>query len=297
MSRPELEVDSRFLAALDEQLKNSLPAAETCHKRLRDAMAHALLGGGKRLRPQLLNAAMQLGEYREELALRAGTAIEMIHAYSLVHDDLPSMDDDDLRHGRPSCHKVYGEAMAILAGDALQALAFETMTSAVADAKLSAPAALAALAEFANTAGPLELVGGQAGDLEPPLELDEESQVSWIHARKTAALIRCCLSLGARLGKLPEEECERLSRAGHLLGLAFQGIDDVLDLEASSEELGKTAGKDQALGKRTLPSVIGVEASRRRAEAQLTEALELLPSRKESGTLVALARRLVHRRY
>ncbi len=289
--------NSRFLAAIEMQLEAGLPAADKCHGGLRDAMAHALLGGGKRLRPQLLAAAMKLGDYREDLALLAGSAIEMLHAYSLVHDDLPSMDNDDMRHGRPSCHKAYGEAMAILAGDALQALAFETLAAAVVDASLSTSDSLAILSEFARTAGPLDLVGGQAGDLAPPVELDDENQVSWIHARKTAALIRCCLSLGARFGKLPDDECERLSQAGHLLGLAFQGIDDVLDLESSSEVLGKTPGKDQALGKRTLPSVIGIEASRQRAENQLNEALTLLPVREESGTLAALAQRLVHRRF
>ncbi len=297
MSRPLLEPDTRYIAALESELEISLPPRDECHPGLRSAMAHALLGGGKRLRPQLLRATMRLGDYREELALKAGAALEMLHAYSLVHDDLPSMDDDDLRHGRPSCHKVFGEAMAILAGDALQALAFETLALALAKAELGEAACMAIFADFAETAGPLKLVGGQAGDLEPPEELAAETQVKWIHARKTAALIRCSIFLGARLGKLPADECEQLSRAGHLLGLAFQGIDDVLDLESSSEELGKTAGKDRALGKRTLPSVIGVTASRKRAEAQLDEALALLPSREESAPLADLALRLVHRRF
>ena len=289
--------DTAFLSAFETVLDRSLPPAGNTHPVLRAAMAHALLGGGKRLRPMLLAASMRLGEYDESIAMKAGAALEMLHSYSLVHDDLPAMDDDDFRRGRPSCHKVHGEAMAILAGDALQALAFETLADAVAQAGLDAAGSLAACREFARTAGPEELVGGQAADLQPQGELAAEEQVSWIHARKTAALIRCSIVLGARLGRLPEAEIEALAEAGRLLGHAFQAVDDLLDEDASREELGKTPGKDLALGKRTLPSAIGREATRERAEQMLERALELLPDREEAGSLREIAQRLVHRRF
>lgn len=294
---PAPDTDSAFLGRLEEVLASSLPPEQGTHPTLRAAMSHALLGGGKRLRPMLLAASMRLGDYDEASAMKAGAALEMLHGYSLVHDDLPAMDDDDFRRGRPSCHKVYGEAMAILAGDALQALAFETLIDAFSAAGIDPHRALSALREFAVTAGPAELVGGQAADLEPQVELTPEAQVSWIHARKTAALIRCSIVLGARLGKLPEEEIESLAEAGLLLGLAFQAVDDLLDEEASREELGKTPGKDRELGKRTLPSAIGREATRKRAEEMLEQALSLLPDREEAESLRELSRRLVHRRF
>jgi geranylgeranyl pyrophosphate synthase len=259
-------------------------------------MAHGLLGGGKRLRAQLLAAGMRLGRYDESVALLGASALEMLHAYSLIHDDLPAMDDDDLRRGRPTCHRVYGEAMAILAGDALQAQAFATLGRALTQAGLGAAEGLAALDDFAGAAGPLELVGGQAGDLEPPGELAPAAQVDWIHRRKTAALIRSSLTLGARLGGVRPPLLEALGEAGLALGLAFQAVDDLLDEEASREELGKTPGKDRALGKRTLTAVMGAEGARRSAREQLERALALIPDTADAEPLRALARRLVERR-
>ncbi|MBM4117922.1 hypothetical protein FJ251_09290 [bacterium] len=284
-----------FLAALEPALAAALPGAD-CHPRLRAAMAHGLLGGGKRLRAQLVAAGMRLGRYDETVALRAGCAVEMLHAYSLVHDDLPAMDDDDLRRGQPTCHRVHGEALAILAGDALQAEAFAQLTAAVAAAGLPRADALAAIADFAAAAGAENLVGGQAGDLEPPPELAPLAQVRWIHTRKTAALIRCSLVLGGRLGGLDAAALAPLAEAGLELGLAFQAVDDLLDEEASREELGKTPGKDRAQGKRTLTAVIGAAAARREGEARLERALALLPATEAAAPLRALARRLVERR-
>ncbi len=285
-----------YLEALEPALAAALPPAADCHPRLRAAMAHGLLGGGKRLRAQLLAGGMLLGRYDEGVALAGGAALEMLHAYSLIHDDLPAMDDDDLRRGRPTCHRVYGEAMAILAGDALQAAAFAQLLSAVATAKLPRASALAALAEFAAAAGPLQLVGGQAGDLEPPPGMSALDQVQWIHARKTAALIRVSLLLGGRLGRLSPAALRPLGEVGRELGLAFQAIDDLLDDEASREELGKTPGKDRAQGKLTLTAVQGAAATRQECAARLARALALLPPGEAAEPLRDLARRLVERR-
>lgn len=285
-----------FLPRLEEFLAEALSGDGHWHPALREAMVHALLGGGKRLRPQLLAAAMRLGRYDEDTAIRAGAALEMLHTYSLIHDDLPAMDDDDFRRGRPTCHRIYGEAMAILAGDALQALAIETLIRVVAAAELDKTSSLALLGEFATTAGPAGLVGGQAGDLDP-LELEAREQVDWIHARKTAALIRCSIVTGAHLGGAPATEIEALSQAGLQLGLAFQAVDDLLDEEASRAELGKTPGKDRVLGKRTLTALLGKEETRRIAEERLAQALALIPEREEASMLRDIARRLVHRRF
>jgi geranylgeranyl pyrophosphate synthase len=285
-----------YVAALEPALAAALPPAADCHPRLRAAMAHGLLGGGKRLRAQLLAAGMLLGRYDEKAALAGGCALEMLHAYSLIHDDLPAMDDDDLRRGRPTCHKVYGEAMAILAGDALQAEAFAQLLRAIDGAGLERASALAALADFATAAGARQLVGGQAGDLEPPTGMAPLAQVHWIHARKTAALIRCSLLLGGRLGGLPAAALGPLGEAGLELGLAFQAIDDLLDEEASLEELGKTPGKDRALGKLTLTAVQGAAATRQECADRLERALALLPVSEAAAPLRALAHRLVERR-
>jgi geranylgeranyl pyrophosphate synthase len=285
-----------YVAALEPALAAALPAAADCHPRLRAAMAHGLLGGGKRLRAQLLAGAMQLGRYDAASALAGGCALEMLHAYSLIHDDLPAMDDDDLRRGRPTCHRVYGEAMAILAGDALQAEAFTQLLTAVRAAALPRDSALAALADFAAAAGAQQLVGGQAGDLEPPASLPALAQVHWIHTRKTAALIRCSLLLGGRLGGLPATTLALLAEAGLELGLAFQAVDDLLDEEASAAELGKTPGKDRAQGKLTLTAVQGAAATRQECEDRLARALTLLPAGESAAPLRALARRLVERR-
>ena len=295
MTRAAAQTEA-WLRELEATLAARLPAEAECHPRLRAAMAHALLGGGKRLRPLLLAAASRLGEAQPEAVLLSGAAIEMLHAYSLVHDDLPAMDDDDWRRGRPTCHKVYGEAMAILAGDALQAQAFGTLAAALDVARLSREESLACLADFARAAGPLALVGGQAGDLDPPSGMEPLAGLRWIHERKTAALIRCCLGLGARLGQLSAPTRERLEEAGLLLGLAFQTVDDLLDQEASQAVLGKTPGKDRAQGKNTLPLLAGGQAARDQARRYLEDALDLLPEDPRADALRALAVRLVDRR-
>ncbi len=284
-----------FLAKLEDTLAASLPEPSSTHGRLRAAMAHSLLGGGKRLRPRLLAACARLGEHDEEAVLLAGAALEMLHCYSLIHDDLPAMDDDDWRRGRPTCHKAFGEAMAILAGDALQALAFETLAKGLERSSLPTGEVLAATADFARAAGAEGMVAGQAGDLEPARDGEPAEQLLWIHERKTAALIRVALTLGARLGGLTREERVDLERAGALLGLAFQTVDDLLDARSSREELGKTPGKDEAQGKLTMLALHGEERAAAMAEGYLQDAIALIPARPAADELRDLARALVHR--
>ncbi len=298
MNKPQPMSDIDFKSRFETALADCLPKEGECHPRLREAMSHSLLGGGKRLRPRLVAAAAQMGNPDERAVLLAGAAIEMLHTYSLIHDDLPAMDDDDWRRGKPTCHKLFGEAMAILAGDALQANAFELLTEAVAISNLESADTCATLAEFAATAGPLALVGGQAGDLEPDAGFAEGGErVLWIHERKTAALIRCALTLGGRLGHLPVGEIAKLAAAGRLLGLAFQAVDDLLDLSSSREALGKTPGKDRELGKLTMPAAFGEEETASLATRYLDEALELIPARPEATTLREIASLLVNRQF
>ena len=285
-----------FSNQLEAVLASRLPEPGATHPRLLAAMAHSLLGGGKRLRPRLVAAAAALGDCSDETVLVAGAAVEMLHTYSLIHDDLPAMDADDLRRGKPTCHKVYGEAMAILAGDALQAQAFVLLAEAMLEAKLSGESACACLAEFASAAGPLHLVGGQAGDLDPVSDGDPAERVLWIHERKTAALIRCSLTLGGRLAGLPADDLAALAEIGRLLGLGFQTVDDLLDRSAARSELGKTPGKDRDQGKLTMPAALGEAEASAWADRYLEQALALIPDRPEAATLRAVADLLVNRR-
>ncbi len=281
-----------FLADLESTLSELLAESPNHHPRLQQAMNHAILGGGKRLRPLLVKAASELGEPpSQDALLRAAASVELLHGYSLVHDDLPSMDDDDFRRGKPSCHVVFGEAMAILAGDALQALAFETLAMALSDTSLAEGRKVDLIRRFAMSAGPSQLVGGQAADMEPRLVDDPGEELVWIHERKTAALFRLCLRLGGSLGGLDDEPLEQLEKAAWHLGLAFQATDDVLDRSAELDELGKTPGKDEALGKLTFAELHGEERARELAEEHLAKAMELLPE----GSLADLAIRLVRR--
>jgi geranylgeranyl diphosphate synthase type II len=256
-----VEVEARLEAALRPE--PGLPES------LREAMRYSLLAPGKRLRPVLTAMACEACGGGDPWP--AAAAVEMIHAYSLIHDDLPAMDDDDLRRGRPTCHKVYSEALAILAGDALQALAFQTL----ADGYPPATAA-ACCRELARAVGAAGMVGGQADDLAweraatdaPGRDL---AGLERVHARKTGALIRACLRLGAVASHAPSADVppdllRRLDEYGRCLGLAFQIIDDLLDVEGDAGQTGKRVGKDAARGKLTYPGILGVEESRRRAE-------------------------------
>jgi len=239
-----------------------------CPVVLRDAIRHSLLAPGKRLRPLLTLMATEACGSKIEAALPAACAVEMIHAYSLIHDDLPAMDDDDLRRGLPTCHKVFGEGNAILAGDALLARAFEIVAK---DTRSDVAARCCAL--LAHAAGASQLVGGQVDDLAAEQQdgggLDE---LEAIHRRKTGAMLVVSLQLGGVIADATDEQLEALERYGQNLGLAFQVVDDLLDFDGDEEQLGKRTGKDADRGKLTYPVLLGVEASRERAAELVDEA-------------------------
>ena len=226
-----------------------------------------MFAGGKRLRPVLLLAACDACGGDAEAALPAACAIECIHTYSLIHDDLPCMDDDDFRRGRPTCHKVYGDAIAVLAGDALQPMAFELLLQSPPGPGYSASEMVH---ELAVTAGSRHLIAGQVRDLEGEGKLLTFEELRLIHEGKTAALLTSSLRLGAMIAGASPSQLADLTVFGHATGLAFQVIDDILDVTQTSEKLGKTAGKDLAAEKSTYPALLGLEASRTEA-ARLTE--------------------------
>ena len=280
----------------EQALEHCLPRADHSHAGLRRAMRYAVLGGGKRLRPLLVYAAAEaLGEDGPALDA-AACAVELIHAYSLVHDDLPAMDDDALRRGRPTCHVQFGEAMAILAGDALQALAFELLADDGAGAV--APAVrIAMLHTLGRACGAEGMAGGQALDLAAvghPLGL---SELEHMHACKTGALIRASVQLGALAAGADDGRLKALDDYASAVGLAFQVRDDILDVEGESAVIGKTSGKDAAASKPTFPSIIGLDASRARL-AELTDAAldALAPWDARAGLLRELARYSANRR-
>jgi geranylgeranyl diphosphate synthase type II len=284
---------AELAALVDEALEKALPKDEGPLARLAAAMRHSVFAGGKRLRPALVLECFEVAGGRAADALAPACAIEMVHTYSLIHDDLPAMDDDDLRRGRPSCHKAFDEATAILAGDALLALAFET-------ASVLEPAEVAreVVRTLARAAGPMFLVGGQVMDMAGADEGVTVERVEAIHDAKTAALIAASCRMGAVVGRgAVDEDVERLEEYGRLLGRAFQIADDVLDVTSSAEELGKTVGKDAEAGKATYPAAVGVDAARERAIELSDEAvatLEVFGSRAEN--LRELARFVVERK-
>lgn len=250
-------------AFVDAALDRLIPAADTPPATIHRAMRHSLFAGGKRLRPILCLAAAEACGGSREAAAFAACAVECLHTYSLIHDDLPSMDNDDFRRGVPTCHKVYGEGVAILAGDALQALAFELLVKTPVTVRYGAGDLVA---ELARTAGSLHLVGGQVADLEGEGQKLPLGALRFIHENKTAALLTTSLVLGGMSADAQSEELQALRTFGMATGLAFQILDDILDVTQTSEKLGKSAGKDLAAEKSTYPALIGLDASR--AEAQ-----------------------------
>jgi len=236
-----------------------------------EAMAYSLFAGGKRLRPVLVLEVTDALGGRLENALPAACAIEMVHTYSLIHDDLPSMDDDDLRRGRPSSHRAFGEGVAILAGDALLTMAFETAASTPPEAD---PARVCR--EIAVGAGPAGIVGGQVWDLVHDVETGGAREVEYIHTHKTGALFRTSAKVGAVAAAAPERKIELASRFGAAVGLLFQVTDDILDETAATEALGKTAGKDAEQGKLTYPAVFGLDGARQEAGRLAGEASAVL---------------------
>ena len=251
-------------AALDDSLGPERPES------LREAMRYSLLAGGKRLRPILCLAACELAGGDPALAMPTAVALEMIHTMSLIHDDLPAMDNDDLRRGRPTNHKVYGDAVAILAGDALLTRAFEMV--ALRSPGVPADRLLKVVGELSLVSGAPGLVGGQVVDLEcEGKEVDLET-LEYIHLHKTGALLKACVITGALIGGADEEQLNSLRTYARGIGLAFQIVDDILDVTASSAVLGKPAGKDLIADKTTYPKLLGLEESRERAKTLIQEA-------------------------
>lgn len=244
-------------ARVDAELERLIPADGIGPRSLRDAMRWSLFGGGKHFRPALVFAVGRTFRASDEKLVRTAAAVEMIHTYSLIHDDLPSMDNDDLRRGRATCHKKFGEATAILAGDALQVLAFQAIAE---DEGLSAGTRVGLIGRLSRAAG--RMVTGQQHDLEAEGSRQTLQNIEAIHANKTGALIAFAATAGAIIAAASAEERRVISNYAEGLGLLFQITDDLLDVTASTEVLGKTAGKDEAAGKATYPAVIGVEATR-----------------------------------
>jgi geranylgeranyl diphosphate synthase type II len=281
--------------AVDAALDRHLPPESSRPEQLHKAMRYSVFAGGKRLRPVLVIAGAEAVGGRMDEVMPAACAMELIHTYSLVHDDLPAMDNDDFRRGVPTSHKVFGEAMAILAGDALLTLAFRLVAENFR-ARPGAPLA-DVLADIADAAGCAGMVGGQVVDLESEGVQVTADTVDYIHAHKTGALIRTSLRVGAAISGASVSQLHALSTAGENLGLAFQIVDDVLDVVASSEELGKTAGKDLIQHKATYPALHGVEASRARARQLIAEADTALASLGPAAEPIrALGRFIVERK-
>lgn len=259
----------RYLAerrqAVDRALDQALPSKDFPPSSIHEAMRYSVMAGGKRLRPILVIAGAEAAGGSMADVMPTACAMEMIHTYSLIHDDLPAMDDDDFRRGRPTNHKVFGEALAILAGDALLTLAFRLVAENFSSGRRDPSLLRDVVAEIADAAGTSGMIGGQVVDIESEGQKVLPETLEYIHIHKTQALIRASLRTGALLMGAPPRLLSPLTRAGECLGLAFQIVDDILDVEGSLEELGKTAGSDERQQKATYPGIFGLEASKLRA--------------------------------
>ena len=267
----------RRAVEVNEWLDRLVPSETTPPEQLHRAMRYSLLAGGKRLRPALVLAAGEAFGADTDDLMAAACAIEMIHTYSLIHDDLPAMDNDDLRRGRPTCHKAFGESVAILAGDALLTQAFRVLA---ADApNRDAERQVRVIREVATAAGTVEaLIGGQMADIESEGENVDGSTLEYIHRSKTGAMITASVVVGGIVAGANGGQIEKLRAYGQCIGLAFQIADDILDVTSTSEQLGKTPGKDQAAHKATYPAIHGMAASERRARELVGEAVEIVSS-------------------
>ncbi|MBV8477446.1 MAG: polyprenyl synthetase family protein [Acidobacteria bacterium] len=279
----------------DAALERLLPPALAYPTSIHQAMRHSVFAGGKRLRPVLCMEAARMVSGRLPWGVEeVGAALEMLHTYSLIHDDLPALDNDDLRRGRPTCHKAFGEATAILAGDALQTRAYEVL----AQVRCPAEARIQIIEEIAHGTGTIGgMIGGQVVDLEAERSRPDLETVEYIHRAKTAALITATVVSGAIYAAADQQALGSIRSFGQKVGLAFQIVDDVLDVTATSEQLGKTAGKDRAAEKATYPALFGIEESLRRADQLVSNACALLDGFAErSRTLQCLAHFLVERK-
>ena len=283
------------LQIVDRALAHWVPSDSTEPQSIHKAMRYSLFAGGKRIRPVLAISAARAVSDSPDGVENAAVTLEMIHTYSLIHDDLPAMDDDDLRRGRPTCHKVFGEAMAILAGDALATLAFEVLSDLPL---VSAERRILLVEELSRASGTVGgMIAGQVHDMEGVHRAPTAHLLELIHRAKTGALIRASVRMGAIYAGATEDELKALTAYGEHIGLAFQIVDDVLDVEQSSESLGKTAGKDQAQHKITFPAVYGLERSREMAEeGRLNAHLALRPFDDRAERLRQLADYVVHRK-
>ena len=280
---------------VDAELERILPPADEYPPSIHRAMRYSVLAGGKRLRPTLCLEAGRLFDGDKKILLRVGSALELIHTYSLIHDDLPALDNDNLRRGKPTSHVVFGEAIAILAGDALLTLAFEAIAGAGDGA---APRTLQVVQELAHAIGTKSgMVGGQVIDLETTDATSDPARLEYIHSAKTGAFIRAALRSGAILASTSPDDLARVTAYGEKIGLAFQIADDLLDVLGSQAELGKTIGKDEQQHKATYPALHGLEASQRIASRLAEEACEALdPYGARAQTLQGIAHYIVGRR-
>lgn len=277
---------AQHVKRVEAMLQKILPDINASPARLHEAMHYAVFPAGKRIRPQLCYATTEALEVDKSIADGPAMAIELIHCYSLVHDDLPAMDDDDLRRGRPTCHIAFGEATAILAGDALQALAFEALC------QQNSPNAARMCLQLAQACGSTGMAGGQQLDLDATGQSLEQAQLENIHALKTGALIKACIQLPLiATDNLDSEKGQRLSTYAELAGLAFQVRDDLLDREGSTMEIGKTAGSDAAAGKNTYADLLGMKGARTYLEELKNEMLAEIAG---FGTEAELMRYLAH---
>ncbi len=282
--------------AMDQRFDRLLPVPADGRERLFAGMRHAVIGGGKRMRPLLVVASCDLFHVDRERALRVALAIECVHCYSLIHDDLPCMDDDDLRRGKPTVHKAFDEATAVLAGDSLHALAFEILAD---PATHGDPAARAELVlELARSSGPSGMAGGQMMDIAATERDFDLSATTRLQQLKTGALIGFCLEAGAIMARVPEQGRTPLRGYARDLGLAFQIADDLLDVEGSSAKTGKAVGKDAAAGKATFVSLLGVERARTQAAMLIDQAIDHLHGfGAEADLLRAIARFAIEREF
>lgn len=285
----------KFRPHIDAALQAYIDSfGESCPSQLSEAMSYSLLAPGKRIRPLLTLAATEACGGNAMQALPAACAVEMVHAYSLIHDDLPCMDDDDMRRGRPSCHKKFGEAEALLAGDALLTLAFDVLAKDVRPADI----ATACIRTLATACGPTGMVGGQSDDLRGERGGSGVEYLESIDRRKTGALLEAALLCGGIIAVGTTEECAALEQYGWRIGLAFQIRDDLLDTQSTPEQLGKATRKDADLGKLTYPSLLGADASSQRMHALINEAQEALsPFGDSANPLRSLAKFAVERQH
>lgn len=282
-----------YISIIDAALREYLKPKDNPQKKIYEAMAYSLFAGGKRLRPQIMIMTAKMLGKEPQTVMPFACAIEMIHTYSLIHDDLPAMDNDDLRRGKPTNHKVYGEASAILAGDALLTLAFETAASYNVPG-VCKKSVIAAISELAKAAGADGMIGGQVVDIDSH---DEDAQLlKYLHSLKTGALIRASGVIGAILAGADDAQIKAIDGFCENLGIAFQIQDDILDVEGSEAELGKPIGSDAENNKSTYVTLFGIEKARRLSEEYTEKAIRCLDSFENSGELCAMAEKLTGRK-